>query len=129
MGKITTVIIDMYGVILRERTGNFVPYTFQHFDKSQHERLKKQFEEERLFTKAGYGELTSEEFLTKLGYQNPEYHMRDYIENYLTLDQTFLSFAEKYYRNFTTETAAQEGRNNEITKQNINQYTGKSGQS
>ena len=31
--KITTLIFDMYGVILKERTGNFIPYTFEHFEK------------------------------------------------------------------------------------------------
>lgn len=100
MKKITTLIIDMYGVILKERTGNFVPYTFEHFDESQHERLQRVFEEERLFTKAGYGELSSQEFLSRLGFQEPEYHMKDYIENYLSLDETFISFAEKYYHRF-----------------------------
>ena len=28
MDKISTIIIDMYGVILKEKTGNFVQYTF-----------------------------------------------------------------------------------------------------
>lgn len=98
--KITTLIIDMYGVILKERTGNFIPYTFEHFDKSEHERLKKLFDEERLFTKAGYGELSSNDFLSLLGYQDTEYHMRNYIENYLSLDETFIEFAKKYYRKY-----------------------------
>lgn len=98
--RVTTIIIDMYGVMLKERKGNFVPYTFEHFDESQHERLKRQFEEERLFTRAGYGKLSSNEFLSLLGYQDTEYHMRNYIENYLTLDQNFIPFAEKYYREY-----------------------------
>ena len=38
--KITTLIIDMYGVILKERTGNFIPYTLEHFDEAEHERIK-----------------------------------------------------------------------------------------
>ena len=78
--KVTALIIDMYGVILKEPKGNFVPYTFSHFDKSEHERLKRQFEEERLFTRAGYGEISSHQFLSLLGYQDTEFHMRDYIE-------------------------------------------------
>lgn len=98
--QITTIIIDMYGVILKEKTGNFVQYTYDHFDISQHERLKRQFEEERLFTKAGYGEFSSKEFLSLLEYQDPEYHMRNYIENYLTLDKAFILFAEKYYEKY-----------------------------
>ena len=98
--KVTTLIIDMYGVILKEPKGNFVPYTFSHFDKSEHERLKRQFEEERLFTKAGYGEIGSHEFLSLLGYQDTEFHMRDYIENHLSFDSSFIAFAEKYYQTY-----------------------------
>ncbi len=98
--KITALIIDMYGVILKEPKGNFIPYTFSHFDESEHERLKKQFEEERLFTKAGYGEISSHEFLSLLGYQDTEFHMRDYIENHLSFDSSFIVFAEKYYQTY-----------------------------
>lgn len=98
--KITTLIIDMYGVILKERTGNFIPYTYEHFDKSEHERLNKLFNEERLFTKAGYGELSSNDFLSLLGYQNTEYHMKNYIENYLSLDEAFIKFADMYYQKY-----------------------------
>lgn len=98
--KIKTLIIDMYGVILKERTGNFIPYTFEHFEKSRHEELRKKFDEERLFTKAGYGELSSHEFLSLLGYQDTEYHMKNYIENYLSIDEAFIGFAEKYYQKY-----------------------------
>lgn len=97
---VTTIIIDMYGVILKERTGNFGTYTYEHFPQSEHERLDKIFNEERLFTKAGYGEISSHDFLTRLGFTDPEYHMRDYIENYLTLDKSFIPFAEKYYEQY-----------------------------
>ena len=90
----------MYGVILKERTGNFIPYTFEHFEKTRHEELRKKFDEERLFTKAGYGELSSHEFLSLLGYQDTEYHMKNYIENYLSIDEAFIVFAEKYYQKY-----------------------------
>ena len=98
--KITTLIIDMYGVILKERTGNFVPYTYEHFDASEHTRIKNLLENEKLFTKAGLGELTSDEFLSKLGYADTEYHMKNYIENYLSFDRSFIPFAEKYYKQY-----------------------------
>ena len=96
MNHKTTILFDMYGVILEESKGNFIPYTFQHFGQEEHERLLRQFKQEQLFTKAGNGEITSNTFLTMLGYDNPEYHMRNYIENYLTLDNAFIPFAEKY---------------------------------
>ncbi len=91
----TTIMIDMYGVILEESKGNFIPYTYSHFDESHHERLRKLFKEEKLFTKAQLGEINSHEFFSALGYNDTEFHMRDYIENHLTLDRGFLPFAEK----------------------------------
>lgn len=100
MGKITTIFFDMYGVILEESKGNFIPYTFGYFDKTEHERLIKQFKEEQLFTKAGNGELTSDKFLSMLGYEDPQFHMKNYIENYLTLDGDFIPFAEKYHEQY-----------------------------
>ena len=40
--------------------------------------------------------MTSDEFLSRLGFENPQFHMRDYIDHYLTLDPGFIPFAEKY---------------------------------
>ena len=93
---ITTLIFDMYGVIIEESKGNFIPYTYNHFDESEYERITRQFRVEKLFRKAGNGELSSDEFLSMLGYENPEFHMRDYIENHLTLDAGFIPFAEQF---------------------------------
>jgi len=89
-----TLIFDMYGVILKESKGNFIPYTFKHFPSEEHDRLKKLFFVDKLLTKAGNGEITSREFLTALGYKNYDFHMRDYIENYLTMDKEFYLFAD-----------------------------------
>ena len=100
MQGITTILFDMYGVILEESKGNFIPYTFSYFDKDKHEKLKKQFKEEQLFTRAGNGEITSAAFLSMLGYEDPQFHMKNYIENYLTLDSGFIPFAEKYYTKY-----------------------------
>jgi len=98
--KITTLIIDMYGVILKERTGNFIPYTLEHFEEAEHERIKDLIENRKLFTKAGLGELSSTEFLSRLGYKKPEYHIKNYIENYLSFDNSFTTFAEKHHKNY-----------------------------
>lgn len=100
MKKVSTILFDMYGVILEESKGRFIPYTFSHFADTEHERLLKQFKEEQLFTKAGNGEISSDTFLSLLGYDDPQYHMKNYIENYLTLDNDFISFAEKYYKKY-----------------------------
>jgi len=90
-----TIIFDMYGVIIKESKGNFIPYTYNHFPSEEHERITKLFRIEGLFTKAGNGEISSDEFLTELGYKNVDFHMRDYIENHLTMDEEFYVFAEK----------------------------------
>lgn len=39
MKKITTLVFDMYGVIIEESKGNFIPYTYNHFDESEYERI------------------------------------------------------------------------------------------
>ncbi len=96
MSRITTLVFDMYGVIIEESKGNFIPYTYNHFEESEYERITRQFRQEKLFTKAGNGEITSDEFLSLLGFENPQFHMRDYIENHLTLDIGFIPFAEKF---------------------------------
>ena len=90
----------MYGVIIKESKGYFIPYTFEHFDNKEHGRLTQAFREECLFTKAGNGDLSSDEFLTMLGYSNPTETMQDYLKNYLTFDKDFLWFAEKNYKKY-----------------------------
>lgn len=96
MKKITTIILDMYGVIIEESKGNFIPYTYNHFEESEYERITRQFRVEKLFGKAGNGEINSDTFLSLLGFEDTGYHMRDYIENHLTLDDGFIPFAEKF---------------------------------
>lgn len=96
MSNITTLIFDMYGVIIEESKGNFIPYTYNHFDESEYERITRQFRVEKLFGKAGKGELSSDEFLSLLGFRDTEFHKKDYIENHLTLDAGFVPFAERF---------------------------------
>ena len=98
MQKITTILLDMYGVIIEESKGNFIPYTYEHFNETEYERLTRQFKQEQLFTKAGNGEISSDTFLTLLGYEDTQYHMENYLKNYLTLDSAFIPFAEKFYK-------------------------------
>ncbi len=92
------LLLDMYGVIIKESKGYFIPYTYEHFDAKEHDRLTRAFREEFLFTKAGNGEISSDEFLSRLGYPNPQEAMEDYLTNYLTLDPDFIRFAECHYR-------------------------------
>lgn len=100
MEKKRILLLDMYGVIIKESKGAFIPYTFEHFNKKEHSRLTKAFRQECLFTKAGNGELSSNEFLSLIGYSNPTETMRDYLTNFLTFDQEFLQFAERNYKQY-----------------------------
>ncbi len=44
--------------------------------------------------------MSSDEFLSLLGYPDPTETMWDYLTNFLTLDQEFLWFAERNYRQY-----------------------------
>lgn len=94
MEKSKVLLIDMYGVIIKESKGYFIPYTFQHFAEAEYDRLTNAFKVERVFSKAQKGELSNQEFLSYLGYSNPQEAMEDYLKNYLTLDEQFPEFAE-----------------------------------
>ena len=96
----TTILLDMYGVILKESKGNFITYTYKFFAAGERERLTKLFREDQLFTKTSNGDFTSDSFLTQLGFSNPQFHMADYLDNYLTLDEGFVSFAEHFANQF-----------------------------
>ncbi len=95
MERSKVLLIDMYGVIIKESKGYFIPYTFQHFPETEYDRLTNAFKVERVFSKAQKGQLTNEEFLSYLGYVNPRETMEDYLKNYLTLDEQFHDFAER----------------------------------
>lgn len=90
----------MYGVIIKESKGYFIPYSYEHIEKRHHDSLTKAFFEEGLFTKAQNGELGSDEFLSLLGYSNPTETMQDYLRNFLTFDKDFLWFAENNYKQY-----------------------------
>ena len=44
--------------------------------------------------------MSSDEFLSMLGYSEPAKTMQDYLKNYLTFDKDFLWFAEKNYKQY-----------------------------
>ncbi len=96
MERSRILLIDMYGVIIKESKGYFVPYTLQKFDVSEQGRIKRIIKDEQCFTRTQRGELTSVEFLSYLGYDFPKAAMEDYLKNYLTLDEGFQKFAERY---------------------------------
>lgn len=85
-----TIIFDMYGVILKESKGNFIPYIYSHFPNTDKALIKS------LFPKAQLGEIDSDEFMHSLGFEDVLFHKKDYIQNHLTFDSTFIPFAEQY---------------------------------
>lgn len=91
----TTILIDMYGVILEESKGNFLPYVYNSFPESEYQRITDIISNQKMFTKAQLGEVTSYEFLSALGFKDTEKAMKEYIQNHLTLDKGFIPFAEK----------------------------------
>ena len=95
MERSKVLLIDMYGVIIKESKGYFIPYTFQHFPEKEYDRLTNAFKVERVFSKAQKGALSNAEFLGYLGYENPRETMEDYLINFLTLDEQFPEFAKK----------------------------------
>lgn len=95
MERNKVLLIDMYGVIIKESKGYFIPYTFQHFPEKEYDRLTNAFKVERVFSKAQKGALSNAEFLGYLGYENPRETMEDYLINFLTLDEQFQEFAKK----------------------------------
>lgn len=100
MERKRVLLLDMYGVIIKESRGYFIPYTFGKFNKCEHARISKLFWEDGLFTEAGNGRLSSNGFLSLLGYENPVESMQDYLKNYLTFDREFLYFAENNYKQY-----------------------------
>ena len=94
MKNVKYILIDMYGVIIEESKGYFIPYTYGHFEQNEYDRITKIFREDKVFSKAQLGTISSHEFLKTLGYSDPESSMKDYLENYLTLDKGFRSFAD-----------------------------------
>jgi putative hydrolase of the HAD superfamily len=85
-----TLLLDMYGVIIEESKGNFAPYVYSQFpftDKTFYRNL---------YVSASKGEINSNEFFETLGFTDTEGAKRDYIENHLTLDPAFHSFADNF---------------------------------
>jgi putative hydrolase of the HAD superfamily len=84
----------MYGVIIKESKGNFIPYILERFSNTDNHYGR------RIYEQASRGEITSDDFFAALGFADPEAAKRDYIENHLTLDEGFIPFAVQYQSRF-----------------------------
>lgn len=89
------LIFDMYGVIIKESKGNFIPYVYSHFPNTVKSELV------GYFNQANSGKITGNQFAKALGFEDANAVTKDYVENHLTFDNDFLDFAEKYKSIFT----------------------------
>lgn len=89
-----TIILDMYGVILKESKGNFIPYVYNHFPGTDKSFLISQF------NRASRGVIDSKELLESLGFADWVNAQTDYIDKHLTLDEEVTNFMQKYQRNY-----------------------------
>ena len=90
----TTILLDMYGVILNEPTGRLLDYLRDTLDQAEYSRIEATINEQSLFSKANRGEINACELFEMIGLQNCAEHTANYIENYFTLDAGFTRFAE-----------------------------------
>jgi putative hydrolase of the HAD superfamily len=93
---LNTVIFDMYGVIMKESKGNFIPYVYQHFPETDRAYLVE------LFNQAGRGHITSHEFLSRLGFTGDlTAYEQAYLTQHLTFDAEFLPVVEKLHPHYS----------------------------
>ncbi len=88
------IVFDMYGVIIVESKGYFRQYVHERYPDTSPTLFRE------LYEKASRNEIGSDEFFAGMGFPEPEKAMRDYIENYLTFDEGFIGFCERYKNNF-----------------------------
>lgn len=80
------IILDMYGVIVKQTGDDFVPYVQKTFPDHTSEEIRKPWD------KAGMGELTSLEIWAALGFQGDlEKIEKDYLDT-IELNDGFLDF-------------------------------------
>lgn len=84
-----TIIIDMYGVIIKEGHGNFKAFLAARRPEADFTLYEKYYDS------ASRGEIRCDEFLHLFGFGDSDSAVRDYTENFLTFDTEFISFAEK----------------------------------
>lgn len=85
-----TILLDMYGVIIKESMGYFIPFVLQRFPKTEITYLKTQF------SKAGLGEINSKELFESFGFNDWQAAQLRYLNGYLTLDREVLDFLKNY---------------------------------
>lgn len=85
-----TIILDMYGVILKESKGYFIQYVYNHFPGTDKNFLILQF------NRASRGVIDSKELLESLGFADWFNTQTDYIDKHLTIDEEVIIFLQMY---------------------------------
>ncbi len=92
--NITTVILDMYGVIMKHPNGGFYDYVNQKFPSLTHEEMYP------IISQASIGGISSLEIFKSCGYEGDLAKIqRDYLET-VEINEEFFSFAEKISKNY-----------------------------
>ena len=83
------LLLDMYGVIIKEAKGNFRQYLTIRKPESDYS-LYRQY-----YNSASVGLMKTGDFLNLFGLTDTQQTIHDYIENFLTFDSDFSIFAER----------------------------------
>lgn len=85
---ITTIVFDMYGVIIEESKGRFIPFVQERIPTIARETIVEHF------SAAGIGSITAKEFFARLGFGGDHRrYQTEYLSDYLTLDPGFYGCA------------------------------------
>jgi len=83
----STVVLDLYGVIIKESRSSFIDYAKEINPGLDSEKAN------GLFQKAISGDITAEEFSASLGLETEDFQR--FVKNRLTLNDGFKAFAEE----------------------------------
>ncbi len=83
----SAVVLDLYGVIIKESRNSFIDYAKEINPEQDNEKAIE------LFQKAISGDITSEEFLAYLGLEKKDF--QSFVKSRLTLNEGFKDFAEE----------------------------------
>jgi len=90
MQNIATIVFDVYGVIMKERNGNFPVFiaekTGRIFDRAEYIKL---------YRPMSLGAIDFREGMFNFGFDDPDAASYDYILNYVNFDHEFYDFAER----------------------------------
>jgi|GEM_PF-159447 haloacid dehalogenase superfamily, subfamily IA, variant 3 with third motif having DD or ED/haloacid dehalogenase superfamily, subfamily IA, variant 1 with third motif having Dx(3-4)D or Dx(3-4)E len=94
MSRPAAVMLDMFGVIMKENRGNFPGYISARCTLPEARVYADRTEYNKYYRPASAGAESSEEFLRRFGFENAEETAREYVSDFVTFDSDFIIFAE-----------------------------------